>query len=110
MARYAFRRLGRLPATEEGLARYTVLNAPGTLAGLEVRHAVLRPGADVPIQAVAGQGTLVFTLSGRGIMLIDGDRVEVGANDLVYVQAGCPYALKTLGTSDWVYVTVRGGA
>ena len=110
MARFTFSRLNRLPAREEGggLRRYTVLNAPGMLAGLEVGHAVLKPGADVAIAADA-QRTLLFTIAGRGAILLDDNRIEVAADDLVHIEPGCSYALKTVGTSNWVYVVVRGG-
>src|SRR5207245_4771289 len=76
--------------------------------GLEVGHAVLKPGADVSIAADA-QRTLVFTIAGRGAILLDDNRIEVAADDLVYIEPGCSYALKTVGISDWVYVVVRGG-
>ena len=112
VARFTFSRLNRLPTQEEGLRRYTVLNAPGMLAegggGLEVGHAVLKPGADVSIAADA-QRTLVFTIAGRGAILLDDNRIEVAADDLVYIEPGCSYGLKTVGISDWVYVVVRGG-
>ena len=50
----------------------------------------------------------MFTLSGRGVMELDGDRVEVAANDLVHIPPAVPYSMKTLGTSDWVCVVVQG--
>jgi mannose-6-phosphate isomerase-like protein (cupin superfamily) len=118
VARFTFSRLSRLPATDEGggLRRYRVLNAPGMAAGLEVGHVVLKPGAEVAVVAdppgrgsgAGGSGTLLFTLSGRGAVLLDGDRIELAANDILYIQPGCAYALRTIGTSDWVYVAVRG--
>lgn len=111
MARFTFSRLNRLPTQEEGggLRRYTVLNAPGMSGGAgEVGHAVLKPGADVAIVADA-QRTLLFTIAGRGAILLDDNRIEVAADDLVYIEAGCSYALKTVGISNWVYVVVRGG-
>ncbi len=117
MARFTFSRLNRLPAQEEGggLRRYTVLNAsrlPGEEGagggGGEGGHAVLKPGADVAIAADA-QRTLLFTIAGRGAILLDDNRIEVAADDLVYIEPGCSYALKTVGTSNWVYVVVRGG-
>ena len=107
MARYTFSRLSRLPFHQEGLRRYTVLNSPGMPEGPEVGHAVLNPGADVVVAGDA-ESTLVFTVAGRGAILVDGNRIEVAAEDLVYIQPGCAYALKTVGTSDWVYVAVRG--
>ncbi len=88
MPRYTLRRLHKLPSTEEGLRRYTVLNTPDMLERLSVQHEVLRPGAEVPVQVEDERGTLVFTLSGRGVMELD--------------------AMKTLGTSDWVCVVVQG--
>jgi mannose-6-phosphate isomerase-like protein (cupin superfamily) len=106
--RYLVRRLTKLPTTEEGLRRHTVLNAPGMLDGVSFHHEVLRPGCDLPVQVEDDQGTLIFTLSGRGVMLLDGDRVEVAANDLVHIPPAVTYALKTLGASDWVYVVVQG--
>ena len=108
MPRYLVRRLTKLPSTEEGLRRHTVLNAPGMLDGVSLHHEVLRPGCDLPVQVEDDQGTLIFTLSGRGVMLLDGDRVEVAANDLVHIPPAVTYALKTLGASDWVYVMVQG--
>ena len=110
MPRYTVRRLHKLPSTEEGLRRYTVLNPPGMLDRVSVQHEVLRPGAEVPEQVEDERGTLVFTLSGRGVMELDGDRVEVAANDLVHIPPAVPYAMKTLGTSDWTYVVVQGPA
>ena len=110
MPRYTVRRLHKLPSTEEGLRRYTVLNTPGMLDRVSVQHEVLRPGAEVPEQVEDERGTLVFTLSGRGVMELDGDRVEVAANDLVHIPPAVPYAMKTLGTSDWTYVVVQGPA
>ena len=110
MPRYTLRRLHKLPSTEEGLRRYTVLNTPGMLDGLNVQHEVMRPGGEVPAQVEDERGTLVFTLSGRGIMELDGDRVEVAANDLVHIPPVVRYAMKTLGTSDWTYVVVQGPA
>jgi mannose-6-phosphate isomerase-like protein (cupin superfamily) len=109
VARFTFSRLSRLPTQEEGggLRRYTVLNAAGMPAG-EVGHAVLKPGADVAIAADA-QRTLLFTIAGRGAVLLDDNRIEVAVDDLVYIEPGCSYALKTVGISNWVYVVVRGG-
>jgi len=109
VARFTFSRLNRLPTQEEGggLRRYTVLNAPGMPAG-EVGHAVLKPGADVAVAADA-QRTLLFTLAGRGAIMLDDNRIEVAADDLVYIEPGCSYGLKTVGISNWVYVVVRGG-
>src|SRR5207249_9255498 len=40
---------------------------------------VMEPGAAVPISVDDEAGILIFTLSGRGVMLLDGDRIEVGA-------------------------------
>ena len=110
MPRYTLRRLHKLPSTDEGLRRYTVLNTPGMLVGLSVQHEVMRPGAQAPLQVEDERGTLVFTLSGRGVMELDGDRVEVAANDLVHIPPAVPYGMKTLGTSDWTYMVVQGPA
>ncbi len=110
MPRYTLRRLHKLPSTDEGLRRYTVLNTPGMLVGLSVQHEVMRPGAEAAVQVEDDRGTLVFTLSGRGVMELDGDRVEVAANDLVHIPPAVPYAMKTLGTSDWTYMVVQGPA
>ncbi len=107
MPRYTYRRLTTLPATEEELRRYTVLNAPGMLQGLSVRHAVMRPGAVVSVGVDEKAASLIFTLAGRGVMLLDGDRLEVSAIDLVFIPAGVPHALQTLGASDWIYLVVQ---
>src|SRR5438477_547318 len=66
-----------------------------------------RPGAVVPISVEDDTGILVFTIAGRGVMLLDGDRIEVSANDLVHIPAGVPYGLQTLGGTDWVYVVLQ---
>lgn len=107
MPRYAYRRLTKLPTTAEELRRHTVLNLPGMLVGLSFDHMVMQPGATVPISVEDTAGVLIFTIAGRGVMLLDGDRIEVGANDLVHVPAGVPYGLQTLGGTDWVYVVVQ---
>ena len=107
MPRYTYRRLSKLPATTEELRRQTVLNLPGMLTGLRFEHSVMQPGATVPVATEETAGIVVFTLSGRGVMLLDGDRIEVGANDVVHIPAGVPYGLETLGGTDWVYVIVQ---
>jgi mannose-6-phosphate isomerase-like protein (cupin superfamily) len=104
--RYTYRRLSTLPTSADELRHHTVLNLPGMLAGLSFEHAVMHPGAALPI-TTEEHGVLIFTLSGRGVMLLDGDRVEVGANDLVHISPGVPYGMQTLGGTDWVYVMVE---
>jgi mannose-6-phosphate isomerase-like protein (cupin superfamily) len=105
--RYTYRRLTKLPASADQLRRHTVLNLPDMLAGLSFEHTVMEPGAAVPI-SVEEAGILFFTLAGRGVMLLDGDRIEVAANDLVHIPAGVPFGMQTLGGTDWVYVTLQG--
>jgi mannose-6-phosphate isomerase-like protein (cupin superfamily) len=105
--RYTYRRLSKLPTTVEELRRHTALNLPGMLAGMSFAHTVMPPGATVPISVEDTAGVLIFTLSGRGVMLLDGDRVEVGANDLVHVPPHVPYGLRTLGGVDWTYVVLQ---
>ena len=104
MPRYTYRRLSKLPTSVEDLRRHTVLNLPGMLAGLSFEHTVMQPGATLPIAVEDETGMLLFTLAGRGVLLIDGDRIEVGANDLVHIPPGVPCGLQTLGGTDWVYV------
>src|SRR5438093_9731187 len=74
------------------------------LAGLSFEHTVMEPGAAVPISVDDEAGILIFTLSGRGVMLLDGDRIEVGANDVVHIPPGVSYGMQTLGGTDWIYV------
>ena len=105
--RYTYRRLTKLPSSADELRRHTVLNLPGMLHGLSFEHMVMRPGAVVPISVEDDTGILVFTIAGRGVMLLDGDRIEVSANDLVHIPAGVPYGLQTLGGTDWVYVVLQ---
>jgi mannose-6-phosphate isomerase-like protein (cupin superfamily) len=105
--RYTYRRLTKLPSTVDELRRHTVLNLPGMLQGLRFEHTVMGPGATVPISVEDDTGVLMFTLSGRGVMVLDGDRIEVGANDLVHIPAGVPYGMHTLGGTDWVYVVLQ---
>src|SRR3989454_8532923 len=64
----------------------------------------MEPGAAVPISSEDETGLLIFTIAGRGVMVLDGDRIEVSANDLVHIPAGVPYGMHTLGGADWVYV------
>jgi mannose-6-phosphate isomerase-like protein (cupin superfamily) len=105
--RYTYRRLTKLPSTADDLRRHTVLNLPGMLQGLSFEHMVMQPGAIVPIAAEDETGILILTLAGRGVMLLDGDRIEVSANDVVHIPAGVPYGLQTLGRTDWVYVMLQ---
>ena len=107
MPRYTYRRLTKLPTTADELRRHTVLNLPGMLHGLSFEHMVMQPGAVAPIAVEDEAGTLIFTLAGRGVMLLDGDRIEVSANDLVHIPPGVPYGLQTLGIADWVYVLLQ---
>ena len=105
--RYTYRRLGKLPSTADQLRRHTVLNLPGMLHGLSFEHTVMEPGAAVPISTEDDTGILIFTIAGRGVMVLDGDRIEVSANDLVHIPAGVPYGMHTLGGTDWVYVVLQ---
>ncbi len=105
--RYTYRRLSKLPASVDELRHHTVLNLPGMLAGIAFEHTVMQPGAAVPIATEDEVGILIFTLAGRGIMLLDGDRIEVGANDLVHIPPGVPYGMQTLGGTDWIYVALQ---
>jgi mannose-6-phosphate isomerase-like protein (cupin superfamily) len=106
--RYSYRRLSALPATEEGLRRYVVLNAPEVLGNVALRHTVMQPGAVIP--AVPEDVSQLFvTISGRGVMRLDGDRVEVSANEVVFVPAGCACGLETLGGTPWVYLLAQSG-
>jgi mannose-6-phosphate isomerase-like protein (cupin superfamily) len=105
--RYTYRRLTKLPSTAEDLRRHTVLNLPGMLQGLSFEHTVMEPGATVPTSVEDAAAVLIFTLSGRGVMLLDGDRIEVSAHDLVHIPAGVPYGMYTLGETDWVYVVLQ---
>ena len=106
MPRYTYRRLAKLPSTADDLQRHTVLNLPGMLHGLSFEHTVMEPGAAVPI-SVDAAAVLIFTLSGRGVMLLDGDRIEVSAHDLVHIPPGVPRGMRTLGETDWVYVVLQ---
>ncbi len=105
--RYTYRRLAKLPSTADQLRRHTVLNLPGMLHGLSFEHTVMEPGAAVPISSEDETGLLIFTIAGRGVMVLDGDRIEVSANDLVHIPAGVPYGMHTLGGTDWVYVVLQ---
>jgi mannose-6-phosphate isomerase-like protein (cupin superfamily) len=105
--RYTYRRLAKLPSTADELRRHTVLNLPGMLHGLSFEHTVMEPGAAVPISTEDDTGVLIFTIAGRGVMVLDGDRIEVSANDLVHIPAGVPYGMHTLGGTDWVYVVLQ---
>jgi mannose-6-phosphate isomerase-like protein (cupin superfamily) len=105
--RYTYRRLAKLPSTADDLRRHTVLNLPGMLHGLSFEHTVMEPGAAVPISVEDDAAVLIFTISGRGVMLLDGDRIEVSACDLVHIPAGVPYGMHTLGGTDWAYVVLQ---
>jgi mannose-6-phosphate isomerase-like protein (cupin superfamily) len=105
--RYTYRRLTKLPSIADELRRHTVLNLPGMLDGLSFEHTVMEPGATVPIAKEDDAAVLIFTLSGRGVMLLDGDRIEVSAHDLVHIPVGVPYGMHTLGAIDWVYVVLQ---
>ncbi len=110
MPRYTYRRLTKLPTMADQLRRHTVLNLPGMLHGLSFEHMVMQPGAVAPIAVEDDTAILMFTIAGRGVMLLDGDRIEVSANDLVHIPAGVPYGLQTLGIADWVYVVLQAPA
>jgi len=106
--RYTYRRLSALPVTEEGLRRYVELNAPDVLGNVTIRHTVMQPGATLPATS-DDVGQLFVTISGRGVMLLDGDRVEVSVNEVVFVPAGCACGLETLGGTPWVYLLAQSG-
>jgi mannose-6-phosphate isomerase-like protein (cupin superfamily) len=106
--RYTYRRVSALPATDEGLRRYVELNGSDALSSVTVRYTVMQPGAELPVTA-DDAGQLFITMSGRGVMLLDGDRIEVSANEVVFVQAGCPCGLQTLGGTAWAYLLVQSG-
>lgn len=106
MPRYTYRRVSALPITDDGLRRYVELNGSGALSNLTIRHTVMQPGAELAV-SVDDVGQLFITISGRGVMLLDGDRIEVSANEVVFVQAGCPWGLQTVGGTPWAYLLVQ---
>ena len=106
MPRYTYRRVSALPVTDEGLRRYVELSGSDALSRVTIRHTVMQPGAELPV-TVDDVGQLFITISGRGVMLLDGDRIEVSANEVVFVQAGCPCGLETLGGTPWAYLLVQ---
>lgn len=103
MPRYAYRRLSTLPATDDGVRRSVDISMPDVLPGLSLRRTVMQPGAESAVGNEPG-GRLFVTLSGRGVMMLDGDRIEVSANEVVYVPGGCPCGLQTLGGVPWTYL------
>lgn len=108
MPRYTYRRVSGLPVTDEGIRRYVELSGSDALPNVTIRHAVMQPGGELPV-SVDDVGQLFITISGRGVMLLDGDRIEVSANEVVFVQAGCPCGLQTLGGTAWAYLLVQSG-
>jgi len=56
----------------------------------------MQAGAVVPI-SVEDTGVLIFTLAGRGVMLLDGDRIEVAANDWSTFRPACRMASRRWG-------------
>ena len=103
VARYSYRRLSTLPASDDGARRSVDISVPDALPGVSLRRTVMQPGTEVPVGAES-QGRLFVTLSGRGVMMLDGDRIEVSANEVVYVPGDCPCGLQTLGSIPWVYL------
>lgn len=103
MPRYSYRRLSTLPATDDGARRAVDISVPDALPGVSLTRIVMQPGATVSPGAEP-RGRLFVTLSGRGVMLLDGDRIEVSANEVVYVPGGCPCGLQTLGGVAWNYL------
>ena len=108
MPRYTYRRVSALPVTDEGLRRYVELNDSDALARLTVRYTVMQPGAELAV-STDDVGQLFITISGRGVMLLDSDRIEVSANEVVFVRAECPCGLQTLGGTPWIYLLVQSG-
>ena len=106
--RYTYHRVSGLPATDEGLRRYVELNDADALARLTVRHTTMQPGAELAV-STDDVSQLFITISGRGVMLLDSDRVEVSAHEVVFVRAGCPCGLQTLGGTPWIYLLVQSG-
>jgi mannose-6-phosphate isomerase-like protein (cupin superfamily) len=104
--RYTYRRVSALPVTDDGLRRYVELSGSGAPPNVTIRHAVMQPGAALPV-AVEDVGQFFVTISGRGVMLLDGDRIEVSANEVVFVPAGCPCGLQTIGGTAWTYLLVQ---
>src|SRR5437667_11828115 len=95
--RYTYRRLTRLPTSADELRRHTVLNLPGMLAGLSFEHTVMEPGAAVPISVDDEAGILIVTLSGRGVMLLAGHRIEGAANYVWHIPPARVSGMRTPG-------------
>ena len=76
LPRYIYRRVSGLPVTDEGIRRYVELSGSDALPHVTIRHTVMQPGGEVPV-GVDDVGQLFITISGRGVMLLDGDRIEV---------------------------------
>lgn len=106
MARYAFRRLHHLPARTEAACRLIPILGTANGASVDVQHVTVGPGGKVPVEVDDSASATILTLSGRGAATVGQDRVELHQNDVMEVEAGCPYALQSIGGVDWTFLLI----
>jgi mannose-6-phosphate isomerase-like protein (cupin superfamily) len=108
VARYTFRRLSSLPTHDDGWIRVVSIDEARSDGG-EVRfhHAVLRPGGRLAEEVSEAETTVLFTLGGRGAIRIERDRIEVQTNELISIPPGCPFAIETVGGTNWVFLRLE---
>ncbi len=65
-----------------------------------VRDLSLHAYASIGNHKHTGDEEIYFIISGRGIMVVDGEEREVGPGDIVLTQSGSSHALRNLGAED----------
>ncbi len=90
-----------------GQVSYLLLGSPGELVSdhLAVTWVEGPPGSEQPTHEHDRGEQAYVIVRGKGLMKVDDERQEVEAGTLVYIPAGSPHSISTIGDEPLVYVS-----
>jgi mannose-6-phosphate isomerase-like protein (cupin superfamily) len=65
-----------------------------------VRDLILYPGSTIGLHPHTGDEEIYFVISGRGVMVVDGEERMVGPGSVVLTQSGSHHGLRNEGEED----------
>ena len=75
----------------------------------KVKRIVVRPGKRLSYQLHSRRSEHWFVVAGRGIVTLDGDRIEVDAGGTIDVATGVAHRVENPGLDDLVFIEVQRG-
>ena len=71
----------------------------------QLRRFRIEPGGNMPMHTNSVEHEQ-YVLSGRAVVQIDGDRFDVGPDDVVLIPAGAPHSYETIGKEPFEFLCV----